>query len=110
MSFADFKGIWQIRAKPAPTGETEGHWIVIGGTKDNVRIFCLDEPHRHSYGGFSYQESGTDGKLIRPDGFAITLQSSDVSNQITYCSEACLTPGSWTAEDNPGGTYASKSE
>jgi hypothetical protein len=58
MTFADYKGLWEITSVDEKVAETVGHWIVIGGIPSAVKVLCLDGVHKgHAFAAYSYDES-----------------------------------------------------
>ena len=107
MNFADYKGIWKVTTVDSGVNETVNHWIVIGGVSAAVKVLCLHDTHNHTFPPFSYDGE----KLVSPDSSStITLKPStnEASNRIIW--QGPLLPGSWTAEDNPGGLGGRKAE
>jgi len=110
MTFADYKGIWEITSVDEKVAETVGHWIVIGGIPSAVKILCLDGVHKgHAFAAYSYNESNE--CLVSSDSLSritLELSTNGSSNKIIW--QGPLLPGSWTAEDNPGGRGGDKTK
>ena len=114
MSFCDFKGIWWVKGDPEHAGkhggETPGHRVAIGGTPDQVTILCIDDSsEEHTYDNPQY--------MLRPERIEVYAKGETLywivltrgHPSVISCGAPDSNsggPGSWTAEDNPGGTYA----
>ncbi len=107
MSFSNFKGIWQVKDDPAPTGEESGHRIAIGGRPHAVKIVCIDAEGVHEFGEGKYLDSNqisvSDASGL---SYLISLTRGEPHDVIT-CKPSLEAkgggnPGSWTADDNIG--------
>jgi len=112
MSFCDFKGIWWVHGDPKRAeeyGEKPGHRIAIGGIPDKVTILCVDdhsEEHRYSRPEYKLNPERIEVKDWKDLLYVITLVKGHPS--VISCGASDSNsggPGSWTAEDNPGGYY-----
>jgi hypothetical protein len=113
MSFCDFKGIWWVHEDPERAGkyggEEPGHRVAIGGIPDNVTILCIDDcSEKHAYYDPQY--------MLKPERIEVKDQSdalhwilltkghpSVIACGLPPSNSGGAGPGSWTAEDNPGG-------
>jgi hypothetical protein len=113
MSFSDFKGIWWVQGDSKRTedyeGEVPGHRLAIGGIPDKVTILCInDGTEKHAYYDPEYKLKPERIEVKDQGGASHTLLLIKGNPSVLAChpsNGSGAGPGSWTAEDNPGGNY-----
>jgi hypothetical protein len=115
MSFCDFKGIWWVRDTQGMSGEKPDHRVAIGGRPAAVTLICINDEYGHKFEAAKY-ESTPDSEWIEiqdRQGKPIhRIDFQDDQRTKILCSRIINSggPGSWTAEDNPGGVHGPKDE
>jgi hypothetical protein len=117
MSFSDFKGIWWVHENAERTGnyareEPGGHRIAIGGIPDKVTILCIDDgSQEHAYYEPEYKLTPERIEVKDQRGIQYWIRLTKGHPSVIACGPPDPYgngPGSWTAEDNPGGNYPLK--
>ena len=110
MSFCDFKGIWWVHGDPKRAeeyGERPGHRIAIGGIPDKVTILCVDDhSEEHAFRDPEYKLTPERIEVYAKGETLYWIELTKGHPSVISCKPSNSNsggPGSWTAEDNPGG-------